>query len=281
MHTSSAGQTAGQVRAGTPAMVVAIHVRPGERVEVGQALGVLEAMKMEISFAAPVAGVVQEVRAQRGQQVAAGEVLLVIDPGSDGPTRAAAKSRLCLSEVSDPLEPLFASGAGGELGAPDLLRADAAPPDVRSDALEAVRDEVLHVFLGYDVNEERVERLVSLLDAPLPPELSAELLRRARRDPPRAVRLRRRRAAASIRSPRASVSGDLGPSNNARLRMYVRRLRAGGAGIARRVPGAGARARSRTTASRASSTATRSSARCCACSRRSTRRRCDTGSRSA
>jgi biotin carboxyl carrier protein len=42
-----AGQTAGQVRAGTPAMVVAIHVRPGEWVEVGQPLGVLEAMKME------------------------------------------------------------------------------------------------------------------------------------------------------------------------------------------------------------------------------------------
>ena len=38
-----------RARAGTPAMVVAIHVRPGERVEVGQALGVLEAMKMEIA----------------------------------------------------------------------------------------------------------------------------------------------------------------------------------------------------------------------------------------
>ena len=87
-----AGQTAGRVRAGTPAMVVAIHVSPGDRVEVGQALGVLEAMKMEISFAAPVAGVVQEVLAQRGQQVAAGEVLLVIDPGSDGPARAAVAS---------------------------------------------------------------------------------------------------------------------------------------------------------------------------------------------
>ena len=34
------------------------------------------------------------------------------------------------------------------------------------------------------------------------------------------------------RAPRASVSGELGPSNNARLRMYLRRLRAQGAGIA-------------------------------------------------
>ncbi|MFP6639511.1 MAG: carboxyl transferase domain-containing protein, partial [Myxococcota bacterium] len=35
-----------------------------------------------------------------------------------------------------------------------------------------------------------------------------------------------------IRAPRASVSGELGPSNDARLRMYVRRIRASGAGIA-------------------------------------------------
>jgi len=225
-----AGQTAGQVRAGTPAMVVAIHVRPGERVEVGQPLGVLEAMKTEISFAAPVAGVVKEVLAQRGQQVAAGEVLLVIDPGSDGPSRLAAASRLCLSEVPDPLEPLFVPGADGELGAPDLARADAAAPDVRGEALEAVRDEVLHVFLGYDVNEERVERLVSLLHAPLSAELSAELRGEL-------AEIRRELCAFAdieqllIRSPRASVSGDLGPSNNARLRMLVRRLRASGAGI--------------------------------------------------
>jgi acetyl/propionyl-CoA carboxylase alpha subunit/acetyl-CoA carboxylase carboxyltransferase component len=225
-----AGQTAGQVRAGTPAMVVAVHVRPGEHVEVGQPLGVLEAMKMEISFAAPVAGVVQEVLAQRGQQVAAGEVLLVIDPGSDGPSRSAASARLRLSEVPDPLEPLFVPDADGELGEPDLARADAAAQGVRAEALEAVRDEVLHVFLGYDVNEERVERLVALLHAPLAEELSAELRGEL-------AGIRRELCAFAdveqllIRSPRASVSGDLGPSNNARLRMFVRRLRASGAGI--------------------------------------------------
>ncbi|MHC5044864.1 MAG: acetyl/propionyl/methylcrotonyl-CoA carboxylase subunit alpha, partial [Planctomycetota bacterium] len=82
-HTFS-GQAAGQVRAGTPAMVVAIHVSPGDAVEAGQAIGVLEAMKMEIGFDAPVSGVVKEVRARRGQQVAAGDVLLVIEPASDG-----------------------------------------------------------------------------------------------------------------------------------------------------------------------------------------------------
>src|SRR5262249_61607185 len=35
-----------------------------------------------------------------------------------------------------------------------------------------------------------------------------------------------------IRSPRGSVGAELGISNSARLRMFVRRIRAGGAGIA-------------------------------------------------
>jgi acetyl/propionyl-CoA carboxylase alpha subunit/acetyl-CoA carboxylase carboxyltransferase component len=224
------GQTAGQVRAGTPAMVVAVHVQPGDRVEVGQALGVLEAMKMEISFSAPLAGVVKEVRARRGQQVAAGEVLLVIDPGADAAKPAAHGGRLRLSAVPDPLAPLFAPGEDGELGAPDFARADAAPAAARNEALEAVRDEVLHVFLGYDVNQQRVDRLIALLNAPLPEELSLDFRRAL-------AEIRRELCAFAdveqlmIRSPRASVSGDLGPSNSARLRVYVRRLRAGGAGI--------------------------------------------------
>jgi acetyl-CoA carboxylase carboxyltransferase component len=173
---------------------------------------------------------VKEVLARRGQQVAAGEVLLVIDPGADAPARAEGAGRLRLSEVPDPLAPLFAPGASGELGAPDLARADAAASGVRKQAIEAVRDEVLHVFLGYDVNEERVERVAALLDAPLPEELSSELRGAL-------AEIRRELCAFAdveqllIRSPRASVSGDLGPSNNARLRIFVRRLRAGGAGL--------------------------------------------------
>ena len=224
-------QTVGQVRAGTPAMVVTIHVEPGQAVRAGQTLGVLEAMKMEIGFEAPVSGVVQEVRARRGQQVAAGEVLLVIDPAPEATAGAPERARLRLPEQPDPLAPLFAAGPEGGLGAPDLAGADRLPADSRRAALEAARGEVKRVLLGYDANPERAELLASFLDAKLPPGLSEPFLRELA-DVSRELVLFADVEQLFIRAPRASVSGEPGPSNSARLRMYVRRLRAGGAGIA-------------------------------------------------
>jgi biotin carboxyl carrier protein len=50
--------TTGHVRAAAPAVVVALQVAAGDRVAAGQVLGFLESMKVEIAFAAPVAGVV-------------------------------------------------------------------------------------------------------------------------------------------------------------------------------------------------------------------------------
>ena len=49
-------------------------------VEVGQALVVLEAMKMESTLAAEVAGRVTSVRATAGASVAAGDLLVEIAP---------------------------------------------------------------------------------------------------------------------------------------------------------------------------------------------------------
>ena len=93
-------ELAGQVRAGTPAMVVALHVEPGDRVEAGQAIGLLEAMKMEIGFDAPVTGTVKELCVRAGQQVAAGELLLSIEP--DGDDAGQAGDRLLLPETKMP-----------------------------------------------------------------------------------------------------------------------------------------------------------------------------------
>src|SRR4029077_1167709 len=96
-------QAAGTVAAGSPAVVVAVHVRPGDRVDAGQPLGVLEAMKMEIAFRAPLAGRVVEVKARKGQQVAAGEALVVVEP--EGTAAAAgAGDRLRLESDPDALE---------------------------------------------------------------------------------------------------------------------------------------------------------------------------------
>jgi acetyl/propionyl-CoA carboxylase alpha subunit/acetyl-CoA carboxylase carboxyltransferase component len=235
-------QTAGQVRAGTPAMVVAIHVSVGDRVEAGQSLGLVEAMKMEIAFQAPVAGIVTEVKVRKGQQVSAGDVMLSIDPASaeDSEGTAVASARLALPDQRDPLALLFREHDGNSLSVPDLLAADRAVAEGRlgsrggsawRDAMGAVRDEIRRVVLGYDANPDRCESLLAFLDAEVPETLSRDArfeLAEIRRELIAFADIER----LFIRAPRASVSGGLGPSNSARLRMYVRRVRAEGAGIA-------------------------------------------------
>jgi 3-methylcrotonyl-CoA carboxylase alpha subunit len=59
-----------------PGKVTKLLVGPGDRVEKGQALAVLEAMKMESRFEAPCDGVVAAVHVREGDQVEEGTVLL-------------------------------------------------------------------------------------------------------------------------------------------------------------------------------------------------------------
>jgi biotin carboxyl carrier protein len=66
-----------------PGRVVAVHVRPGDRVEPGAPLVVLEAMKMENEFRATGGGVVAEVAVASGQAVNAGDLLVVVTAGSE------------------------------------------------------------------------------------------------------------------------------------------------------------------------------------------------------
>jgi biotin carboxyl carrier protein len=51
----------------------------------GQALLVLEAMKMQHEVQAGVDGIVTEIRREAGARVAAGELLLEIEPAADHP----------------------------------------------------------------------------------------------------------------------------------------------------------------------------------------------------
>jgi biotin carboxyl carrier protein len=69
------------VKSPMPGRVVKLLVRAGERVAVGQAVVVVEAMKMENELRATRAGTVRELRCAEGAAVEAGQDLVVVDPG--------------------------------------------------------------------------------------------------------------------------------------------------------------------------------------------------------
>lgn len=66
------------VKAQMPGVLLKTQVNPGDTVRSGQALFVLEAMKMEVPVAAPCDGVVKEVMVQAGQQIANGQELAIL-----------------------------------------------------------------------------------------------------------------------------------------------------------------------------------------------------------
>jgi 3-methylcrotonyl-CoA carboxylase alpha subunit len=61
-----------------PGKVIAVLVADGDAVEAGQPLVLVEAMKMETTLSAEIAGRVQKVSAAPGQLVEAGQVLVEI-----------------------------------------------------------------------------------------------------------------------------------------------------------------------------------------------------------
>jgi geranyl-CoA carboxylase alpha subunit len=73
------GPSSGAVLAPMHGRVVRIEVEPGQTVEVGQTLLVMEAMKMEHRLAAPCAGRVVQLQVTLGEQVAARRLLAQID----------------------------------------------------------------------------------------------------------------------------------------------------------------------------------------------------------
>jgi propionyl-CoA carboxylase alpha chain len=68
----------GSLLAPMPGSVVGVAVEPGTEVAAGEAVLVLEAMKMQHTVTAPQAGVVSEINVSVGDQVAAGNVLAVV-----------------------------------------------------------------------------------------------------------------------------------------------------------------------------------------------------------
>jgi len=76
----------GTLLAPMPGTVTLVKAAAGDRVTEGQAVVVVEAMKMEHTVTAPFTGTLAELRVDVGARVALDEVLAVVHPGASGGT---------------------------------------------------------------------------------------------------------------------------------------------------------------------------------------------------
>jgi 3-methylcrotonyl-CoA carboxylase alpha subunit len=76
----AAGGAGGGLKAPMPGKIIDVKVRDGEKVSRGQAVVVLEAMKMEHTLVAPADGVVRKVLYGAGDQVQDGADLVEFEP---------------------------------------------------------------------------------------------------------------------------------------------------------------------------------------------------------
>ena len=130
--------TGGVVRAPAPSVVVAVLVKPGDEVAAGDRLVVLEAMKTELSVAAPVGGRVADVLVAPNVQVEAAAPLLELQP----------------LEREDTSE----SDARVDLGALEERQGPEAGAEARCrDVLDALRRQML----GFDVDPRHSSELVA------------------------------------------------------------------------------------------------------------------------
>jgi biotin carboxyl carrier protein len=74
----SSGDSPGVITAAMPGTILDVKVSVGESVTRGQALLILEAMKMENEIMAPCDGVIDEIHATVGASVNSGDVLVVM-----------------------------------------------------------------------------------------------------------------------------------------------------------------------------------------------------------
>lgn len=76
--TALAAEGRQQILAPMPGKVVRVLVHPGDAVEAGQGLLVVEAMKMQNEIRSPKSGKIERVMVAEGQAVNAGEVLAIV-----------------------------------------------------------------------------------------------------------------------------------------------------------------------------------------------------------
>lgn len=77
--TSGSDDGLAEIKTMMPGKVVRLIAKPGERVEKGDPVLVVEAMKMQNDLKSPKAGVVKEICVDEGATVGAGDVLAIIE----------------------------------------------------------------------------------------------------------------------------------------------------------------------------------------------------------
>lgn len=77
-YVDKVGASGGTVYSPMPGMVVKINVQPGDDVEKGEALLVLEAMKMENIIKSPIKGIIKSIFIKEGDSVSKKQILLEI-----------------------------------------------------------------------------------------------------------------------------------------------------------------------------------------------------------
>jgi len=78
-RAATAGTGSANVTVPMQGTIVKVLVSPGDEIEVGQSICVLEAMKMENAITAEKAGTVKEIRVSAGDSVGPGDIVAVID----------------------------------------------------------------------------------------------------------------------------------------------------------------------------------------------------------
>ncbi len=128
----------GMVRSLAPAVVVSIPVAPGDEVQAGDVVAVVESMKMETSLVAPFGGRVRQVMTGPNVHVAAHAPLLQLEPLDGAGAGAAAGERIAFTA---------------------WLAAPPGTPERRRENLERLEWAVL----GYDIGAAEVDRIVAEL----------------------------------------------------------------------------------------------------------------------
>ena len=163
------------VRSPGPALLVEVTVVVGDRVEVGQRVGTVEAMKTEAPLLAELAGTVERILVEPGTQVAAGQAVVELIPvDDDRPADDIRPGAGAVTWLDERREAVTADAAavcdalflGREVGAGDLDRARTALDDLsRSDGTDDAEWAGLARRLRLYVDVEALfERNLLLLD---------------------------------------------------------------------------------------------------------------------